>query len=315
VIRVVGPNPAMDRIEVLQRLDIDAVNRSVEVHVVPGGKGLNVARGIRALGGGVAVYGFAGGLVGGYLRDSCAALGIDDRHTAIAGETRICTILVERDSGRSTVVNEPGPSIAPQEQEALVASLAADCRPDDLVLLSGSIPIGVPPGFYPELIARAQGARARVIVDTAGPALVESLRCGPWMVKLNLREFGEAVGADFDTYDNGPIMDAMRRQLDAGSTAVVVTRSADGLLAMTADAAWEVAVPRVVAVNSTGSGDLLLAGLATQLAAGGDLERAIVIGAACGVANAMSVTPELRADIDLLELAGQVRIERLRQAT
>ena len=47
MIRVLQANPAMDRIEVLARFDLDAVNRSFEVHVMPGGKGLNVARGIR----------------------------------------------------------------------------------------------------------------------------------------------------------------------------------------------------------------------------------------------------------------------------
>lgn len=311
MIRVVGANPAMDRVEVLERLDLDAVNRSVEVHVMPGGKGLNVARGIRTLGANVAVYGFVGGFVGRFLRESCAALDIDDRQTAIAGETRICTILVERETGRSTVVNEPGPSITRQEQEALLASLAADCRPDDLVLLSGSLPLGVPYGFYAELIGCAHGAGGRVILDTAGPALVEAMTRGPWMVKLNLREFGEAVGANFDPSDSGPILEAMRRQLDTGSAVVIVTRSADGLLAMTADGAWEVAVPKVVAVNPTGSGDLLLSGLAVEIATGGDLERALVVGAACGVANALSVTPELRADVDLRELTAQVRLARI----
>lgn len=311
MIRVLQANPAMDRIEVLARFDLDAVNRSVEVHVMPGGKGLNVARGIRQLGGEVTAYGFAGGFVGAFLRDACWTLGIGDRHTSIAGETRICTILVERETSRCTVLNEPGPEIAPNEASALVAALVADCRRGDIVVLSGSLPRGVPDAFYAELIGSVQVAGARAIVDTAGPPLRESMVRGPWMVKLNLRELREALGTELDEADSPAIVGAMRAQLDRGSAVVVVTLGAAGLFAATAGEVWRVTVPRIAALNAIGSGDLFLSGFTTVLSSGGGIEEGLRLGAACGVANAMSVTPELPASIDVRELASQVRLERL----
>lgn len=99
MVRVLQPNPAMDRIELVDSIELGAVNRSVDVRALPGGKGFNVARALVALRVPVAAYGFAGGLVGGYLREACASLGIVDRHEPIAGETRICQVIVERGSG------------------------------------------------------------------------------------------------------------------------------------------------------------------------------------------------------------------------
>jgi 1-phosphofructokinase family hexose kinase len=301
----------MDRIEVLARFDLNAVNRSIEVYVMPGGKGLNVARGIRQLGGDVAAYGFAGGVVGTFLRDSCRELSIVDRHTSISGETRICTVLVERETGRSTVLNEPGPEITPDEAATLVAALVADCCRGDLVVLSGSLPRGLPDGFYAELIGRVQATGARAIVDTAGPPLSKSMACSPWMMKLNVGELREALGTELDDKDSSAIVGAMRAQLDRGSSVVVVTLGAAGLLAATDRRVWRITVPTIAALNPVGSGDLFLSGFITVLASGGGLEEGLCLGAACGVANAMSVTPELPADVDLRELVSRVHVERL----
>jgi len=164
VIRVLQANPAMDRIEVLARFDLDAINRSIDVHVMPGGKGLNVARGIRQLGGEVAAYGFVGGLAGAFIRDACPALGIIDRHTSIVGETRICTVLVEREPCRFTVLNEPGPEIAPNEAAALTAALVADCARGDLVRPHWQPAARRARFVLRQLVGSVQAAGARAIV-------------------------------------------------------------------------------------------------------------------------------------------------------
>jgi tagatose 6-phosphate kinase len=173
------------------------------------------------------------------------------------------------------------------------------------------LPRGVPDTFYAELVGCVQAAGARAIVDTAGPPLRESMARGPWMVKINLRELREAFGTELDGSDTPAIVGMMRAQLDRGSTVVVVTLGAAGLLAATAGEAWRVTVPRIAALNAIGSGDLLLSGFTTVLSSGGGLEEGLCLGATCGVANAMSETPELPAGVDLRELASHVRLERL----
>ncbi len=92
MIRVVGANPAMDRVAAWPPVRLGAVNRAAEVLVLAGGKGLNVCHGVRSLGGRVAAYGFVGGEVGAFIRRGCAEAGIDDRLTPIAGETRVTRV-------------------------------------------------------------------------------------------------------------------------------------------------------------------------------------------------------------------------------
>jgi tagatose 6-phosphate kinase len=169
----------------------------------------------------------------------------------------------------------------------------------------------VPDAFYAELVGSVQAVGARAIVDTAGLPLRESMVRGPWMMKLNLRELREALGTDLDEGDNPSILGAMQAQLHRGSALVVVTLGAAGLLAAAAGEAWRVTVPRIAALNAIGSGDLFLSGFTSALSSGGGLEEGLRLGAACGVANAMSVTPELPPGVDVRELAAHIRLERL----
>jgi 1-phosphofructokinase family hexose kinase len=311
MIRVVGPNPAMDRTSVLPSIQLDAVNRATRVLALPGGKGLDVARGVRRLGGDVAIYGFVGGLVGQYLRRACRNEGIVDRQLEIDGDSRICTIIVEERTGRTTVLNEPGPTVAPAEGRLLIDTLVGDGAAGDLVVLSGSLPLGLSQRFYAEIVRRVTPSGARVLVDASGPLLRQAVARNPWMVKSNLREFATLTGREFDPADRGALLDDMRRLVEQGVGLVVVTLGAAGLLAMAPEGGVRVTVPAVRAVNPTGSGDAFMAGFAVATQEGQDTERALRVGAACAVANAMSVTPEIPPDADLAALAAAIVVEPL----
>lgn len=311
MIRVVGPNPAMDRTSVLPSIQLNAVNRATRVLPLPGGKGLNVARGVRRLGSDVAVYGFVGGLVGQYLRRACRNEGIVDRQLEIDGDSRICTIIVEENTGRTTVLNEPGPTVAPAEGHLLIDTLVGDCATGDLVILSGSLPLGLSQRFYAEIVGRVTPPGARVLVDANGPLLRQAVALNPWMVKSNLREFATITGREFDPADPRALVDDMRRLVEQGVGHVVVTLGAAGLLALTPEGGVRVTVPAVQAVNPTGSGDAFMAGFAVATHGGRDTDRAIRVGAACAVANAMSLTPEIPPDADLEALATSMVVEPL----
>lgn len=309
MIRVVQANPAMDRIEVLGRLVVDGVNRSDETHAVAGGKGGNVARGVRALGERVAIYGFAGGPAGAFLRAAFCALGIDDRQTPIADETRVCTIIVERDLRRSTVLNEPGPVVTPSEARALVERLVSDCRAGDLVVLCGSVPRGVEPAFYGHIIEAVRDARVRVIVDARGEVLREALRARPWMAKANARELGEALGVPLEGRPQDEILQVMRQAIGRDLEVLAITLGERGAFMASGSGAWWARVPRIVAVNATGAGDLFLAGFTVALARGEDTLAALRLASACGLASVQSMLPELPPHADMAALVAMVHTE------
>lgn len=305
---VVGPSPAMDRMEILERFEIDRVNRSTEVRARPGGKSLIVARTLRTLGSAVTLHGFLGGAVGGFIREGCVELGIDDRHTQIAGQTRITPVIVETATGRATVLNEPSPHITEAEATAFTDALVADTNPDDLVVLTGSLPSSLPVDFYGQLVDLLAARGARVLVDTSGDALARAVEHHPWMVKPNREELAVIVGAD--AASDAQVLDAMRGLVADGIGVVVVTDGASGLFAVTADDAFRLRVPKVEqVVNATGSGDMLLAGFVHGIARGDGVREALRLGASLSVANVATLEPVLDPGADLAGIAAAITIE------
>jgi len=292
MIHVVSPNPAQDRLQVVPRLVPGAVHRAVEVVSRPGGKGMIVARGAVRLGGRAALHGFVGGSVGAQISAGCRELGVVDRHVPIDGDTRVSTVIVDRATGASTVINEPGPEVGGAELDALVEGLLTAVRPGDLVVCTGSLPRGAPDDFYARCVSALHGRDVLTVVDTSGPGLAAALRSGPDVLKVNeeeLRADGGLTGACEDV----DLHTLMTRALAAGAGAVVVTRGAAGLSYRSADEGWDVSSPNVPVVNATGSGDMMLAGFATALAQGEDRPTALRTGAAAGAANARRLEPDL----------------------
>jgi 1-phosphofructokinase family hexose kinase len=300
MIRIVGANPAMDRISTWPPLRLADVNRAVTVSVVPGGKGFNVARAAVRLGEEAVAYGFLGGHVGDDLREMIRAGGVVDRHTTIAAGTRVCFIVVEPEIGRTTVLNEPGPTVSAEEIARLLDGLRSDCGPGDLVVLSGSLPDSVGPAVAGQIVAIGNDAGARTVVDIHGEALRMAAAQKPWMLKCNRREMLQLLGApDPDAAVSVPdLAGEMQRLRERGIELVVVTLGAGGALLADAEGVVHARVPHIDEVNPTGSGDLLLAGLAVGIERGLAPRDAIVLGAACGTAGATHLPPELPPDFD-----------------
>jgi len=324
MIRVVGANPAMDRISTWPPLRLGDVNRAASVSVVPGGKGFNVARAAIRLGSAVAAYGFLGGPIGDSLRDMIRADGITDRHTDIAAGTRVCFIVLEPDPGRTTVLNEPGPVVSIEETARLTGLLAADCERGDIVVLSGSLPDSVAPSVAAEIISIGNAAGARTCSDIHGASLRAVVDVQPWMLKCNrdellgLMQDGPPSATDVERHRDlpRPAIAAEMLELRArGVEVVVVTLGAEGALLADADGVWHASVPRVMVVNPTGSGDLLLAGLVVGLERGWSAREALVLGAACGTAGATYLLPELPPGFAPDDWTSGIRLERLEPGT
>jgi 1-phosphofructokinase family hexose kinase len=317
MLRVIGANPAMDRISTWPPLRLGGVNRAEVVSVVPGGKGLNVARAGVRLGCKAAAYGFLGGQVGAAVRAMVAGDGVIDRHTDIAAGTRVCFIVVEPGSERTTVLNEPGPVVADAEVAQLLDHVRADLREPDVVVLSGSLPDSVSASVVGEIIDIGRAAGARTLVDIHSEALRVAFAHKPWMLKCNQRELLELLGAPdpdapLSTHELATEMERIRTH---GIEVVVVTMGADGALLADAEGVVQARVPQIKEVNPTGSGDLLMAGLAVGIDQGQRARDAIALGAACGTAGATHLPPELPPDFDPATWLSQISIEVIAEAS
>lgn len=183
-------NPAVDKTARVKELNIGGLNRIHGLRSDAGGKGINVSRAISALGGESLAMGFLGGASGSFIRDTLNLEGIRSAFTEIAGETRTNLKLLA-DDGTITEINEPGPEIAGGEFEALRRDLDRQIRAGDLLVLSGSVPRGVPDTIYAELTELAHSRGAKVLLDADGGLFAEALGAKPDIIKPNIHELME----------------------------------------------------------------------------------------------------------------------------
>ena len=253
MIVVVCLNPALDVTHRVDAVDWGGVNRPRAVHARPGGKGLNVARTLHALGVDVLVLGLAGGVTGAGVEAALRELGVPDAFTPVAGETRRTFSVI--DGGRVAAFHEPGPEVGAAEYAEFRADYQKAVAGAEAVVLSGSLPPGLPAGTYATLI---QAAGVPAVLDTHGEALRRGAAAGAAIVKPNLAELAALAGGPLATR-GGPGLAAVAAGELSGAQAVVVTLGPDGLLAATADGCWRARPPATVAGNATGAGDAVAA--------------------------------------------------------
>jgi len=187
MIVVVCLNPALDITHHVTKVDWAGVNRPAAVYARPGGKGTNVARALHSFGLHVILLGLAGGTTGGAVEAGLRQLGVPAAFTPSAGETRRTFTVVDGE-GRAALFNEPGPEVSAAEFARFLLAYGQAMAGAAAVVLSGSLPRGLPSTAYAELIAVAADAGVPAVLDTSGDALRDGVAAGPAIVKPNLDE-------------------------------------------------------------------------------------------------------------------------------
>ncbi|MET9848531.1 1-phosphofructokinase [Streptomyces ossamyceticus] len=312
MILTVTPNPSLDRTYEVPSLDRGEVIRATGERMDPGGKGVNVSRAVAAAGQRTVAVLPLGGAPGALVADLLDAQGIEVARVPVAGATRSNIALAEAD-GVLTKINAPGPELSAAEQELLLETVRSQSVHASWIACCGSLPRGLAPSWYADLVARAHAAGARIALDTSGPALLAALRECPDVVKPNAEELAEAVGRPLATV--GDAVKAAEELREMGAGVVLASLGADGQVLVNASGAW-FGSARVDAVRSNvGAGDSSLAGF---LIAGGDGPDALASAVAHGAAavqlpgsvmptpadldpSAVAVTTEVPVDLVLKE--------------
>ena len=281
VILTVTLNAALDITYEVDRLVPESSHRVRRVWERAGGKGVNVSRVLAALGRDTVATGLVGGATGEQFRGDLREAGLRDAFLPISGTTRRTVAVVSEHSGDASIFNEPGPTVLPGEWQAFTRDFTALAGTAAVVVLSGSVPPGLPVDAYGELVRLAREAGALTVLDASGEALRTALAQGPDLVKPNAAELREAT----DCVDVAAAAALMRGW---GATAVVASSGPDGLYAETADGAWRAAAPEQLRGNPTGAGDACVAALAAGLADGNAwpdlLREAVALSGAAVVA-------------------------------
>jgi 1-phosphofructokinase family hexose kinase len=284
MILCVTPNPAIDRTLHVDALRLGEVHRVEKILAAAGGKGLNVARSIRTLGGDPLCMGLIGGHAGNLLAELAEREGLPAQWTRTRNETRTCVILVQPHQD-ATVINEPGAEMDKDDCQIFIEESWAQSAEAELVCVSGSLPPGFLLSQYESLLAGFVARRKSVWVDTSGQALRAALNVRGVNIKINASELGEVLGMEIK--DFGLALGAARQLEKMGVAQTVITMGEEGALMSFAEGAWSAHPPKIQIVSSTGSGDSFLGGLVFALAEGLEPDVCLRYAVAAGAANAL----------------------------
>jgi len=303
-------NAAIDRTVAVPNFRLGHRHRSVESRTAPGGKGVNVARSLAALGRPVVVTGLAGGTNGDRVVRSLEAEGLLTDFIKIAEETRINLAVVDPTSGDQTEINERGPEVQPDELEEFVERLEYLARGARLCVLAGSLPPGVEVDFYGRLVGVLDELGVTVVLDAEGEAMSAGMKAGPAMVTPNRLEAEELVGREFESRDE--LFDVLGELLDLGPRQAAITLP-EGCVAAIDDGqvrqTVEVTIEPLEPVSTVGSGDAFVAGYVAGIYDGMSPVESLSYAVASGAESTQHLGAG-RVDRDQVEtLVEQVRVE------
>lgn len=308
---IVCPNLAVDRVLKVDALRPGGTMRCRALNEQAGGKGANVARALRALGGAPVLAGLAAGHNGRLIAELAGEEGLEIDLLVIGGEARVSTVVLV-EAGPPTRLFEHGPAIDARAERALVTSAGSrPARPGEWAIVDGAAPPGASEGFYGALCTALRTAGYRVMVDATGAQLAGALRAYPDFAKVNFEEARSVVGEQPAAEGLAAAgLELSRRLIAAGAGGAVVTLGSAGAAGVIAGGKWLVRTPPVQAVNTVGSGDCFAAGLLLGFEGGVAIEAALRAAAGAAAANAAS---PLTGHFDLAlagDLAGRAVVGR-----
>jgi tagatose 6-phosphate kinase len=305
----VGLTPCLQRTMRLKGLEVGQVNRAASVTVSSGGKPINVARALRALGESPRVTGFAGGDTGSAMVAFLRGLGLETDMVWTGQATRICTTLIDEATGSVTELVEEAPLPTPDEWAALDERISLLLSESDMMVLAGAPPPGSPSDIYARLAREARESGSEVLIDSRGEALMRALPSAPLLAKMNDQELAETCRGSIDTTEG--LRKEGRELIEIGAHWLLVTRGKMDAWLLNDTAAWRFTPPAVEVLNAVGSGDATMAGIAAGLRRGRPMPDAIRLGIACGSAAATTLTPgDLDAEL-VVEVIPEVRVSRV----
>lgn len=305
-------NPSLDVDLTVESLVPDDSNRVRRRREYPGGKGLNVSRVAKVLGGRtmglVVTGGGTGERVGHLLRED----EVPFETLEVEAETRTNTIISEESTRRVTRINERGQTLSERVTRVLFDKLELlDLRAVSYLVLGGSLPGDTPKDLYLKIIKRlnAKGDPCRILLDADGETLARALEVGPALIKPNTHEAARALGHPVEGLEGA--IAAAREFREKGVETVLLTMGRAGVVACGPAGTWHAVPPEVEAVSAVGSGDSFIAGYLTSKTLGLDERSALVRACAAGAATALTSGTELCHPEDVARLGPKVQVERL----
>jgi 1-phosphofructokinase family hexose kinase len=303
-------NAAIDKTLAVPNFRLGRRHRAVEQTAMAGGKGVNVARALRALGQPVIATGVAGGPTGTRIVEHLTEEGILNDFVRIREESRTSTAVVDPTSGEQTEINEHGPHVSDQELDLFVDKLLYLAKGAAVCVFAGSLPRGVDAGLYGRLVDEMRRLGVTTVLDSEGEPLLVATRRGPDVVSPNELEAEGLVGHEFS--DEEDRRRALGEMVEMGAREGIITL-ADGCLAVLGEGSerclYRATLEPLEPVSSVGSGDALLAGFVAARYGGSDPDHCLRFAVACGAESTQHFGAGVLEQREVERLLPEVRVE------
>ena len=257
--------------------------------------------------------GFMGGHNGRTMIDLLKAEGVTCYFTPITQETRRDIVVCTGRPRTQTILNAPGPAVTRVEWRAFLTHLRLLDLREAYLVVSGSLPRGVPADAYYQIISLAQKLGARAILDADGPCLREGLKAKPFAIKPNLNELRRALGRSLRT--DAEIVETAAALNRSGVKIVLVSCGRRGLLVVGNGVRLRAIPPPVKIKSTVGAGDSAVAGFVFGHASGKSLEECARFAAAAGTAATLAPGNQLCNLKDTLRLVPYIQVHFLKGAS
>ena len=302
-------NAAIDKSLSVPNFRLGRRHRTVEQRTIAGGKGVNIARTLKALGQPVIATGFAGGATGTHIVEQLTEESILNDFVRIREESRTNTSVLDPTNGQQTEINERGPSVSDREVELFRDKLLYLARGAAIVVFAGSLPPGVGPDIYAGLIGELEGMDVTTVIDTDGEPLRQAVRAEPDVVSPNMLEAEELVGHEFSGEEERSLV--VREIAALGAREAIMTLP-DGCFAQVLiDGQPRLKRARIEPrepIAKSGSGDAFLAGYLAARYEGRAPDQCLRFGVACGAESTGRLGAALIDPREARRLMGDVEL-------
>jgi 1-phosphofructokinase len=302
-------NPSIDKTITLENINLNQLNRAIDTRVDPGGKGINVARVLQNLGIEVLATGLIAGDIGKKLLKALDNRGIANDFYTIQGETRTNLKLLDLSNHKITEINEPGVLISENDLNGFRKKYKSLLKQAEIIVLSGSLPPGIPVSFYQECIEIGKKNNKKVILDADGQVFIEGLKAIPFAIKPNLQELEVVAGKQIK--NKGQIIEEIKKFISQGIELVIVSMGPEGAIIGNKHQILSVDTWNIDVKGATGAGDSMVAALIYSLQNQYSLPELAKMSVAAGTITASKVGTQICTLNEVIDSIENVKVHQV----
>jgi len=301
-------NPSIDKTIYLEQFQTGSCNRASNTRSDLGGKGINVSTVLNHLKEDTLCMGFDF-RESSIIERTLTSRGLKHKFVTVEGDIRTNIKIFDTAHQLMTEINESGTFVSDSAVAEFLDEVDAFLEYTHILVLSGSIPPGVPTDIYRRLIRMAHQKEVKTVLDASGEAFLLGLEEKPFLIKPNSAEFEQAFKKEIRS-GASPIEVAQKLVAD-GIPYVCISMGSEGALLVDQKHTYLAKPLSVEAKGLAGAGDSMIAGICYAMRKHKTSEDMLRYAMAAAAGSIRKEGTMLAKESDILELLPQVEIEIL----